>query len=265
MTGLRNGLSLAWMFMVAAELIAATRGLGYLLTDGRETGRADLVLAAILLLALLGKASDSAMPGWSSAPCAGATPGRRGGRRAPHCSTCTCKQAPTAAATILTEIQLQVAVGETLALVGASGCGKSSLLRIASGLDRAYTGQVTLAGQPVTRPTRDIRFIFQEPRLFPWLTVAQNIAFDEAGRRPHQAGRGAARRSRPERPGETPAQGPVWRPGPAGGHRPGSVTRPRVLLLDEPFSAVTPSPGCGCRIAAPGHTGPRHHHPHRDA
>jgi sulfonate transport system permease protein len=61
MTGLRNGLSLAWMFMVAAELIAATRGLGYLLTDGRETGRADIVLAAILLLALLGKLTDSAM------------------------------------------------------------------------------------------------------------------------------------------------------------------------------------------------------------
>jgi sulfonate transport system permease protein len=60
-TGLRNGLSLAWMFMVAAELIAATRGLGYLLTDGRETGRADLVLAAIVLLAGLGKASDAAM------------------------------------------------------------------------------------------------------------------------------------------------------------------------------------------------------------
>lgn len=61
LTGLRNGLSLAWMFMVAAELIAATRGLGYLLTDGRETSRADLVLAAIVLLALLGKLSDSAM------------------------------------------------------------------------------------------------------------------------------------------------------------------------------------------------------------
>ncbi|HEX8605804.1 MAG TPA: ABC transporter permease [Pseudoduganella sp.] len=61
MTGLRNGLSLAWMFMVAAELIAASRGLGYLLSDGRETGRADIVLAAILLLALLGKLSDTLM------------------------------------------------------------------------------------------------------------------------------------------------------------------------------------------------------------
>jgi len=60
-TGLRVGLSLAWMFLVAAELIAATRGLGYLLNDGRETSRPDIVLAAILLLAVLGKVSDSVL------------------------------------------------------------------------------------------------------------------------------------------------------------------------------------------------------------
>jgi len=66
MTGLRQGLSLAWMFMVAAELIAASKGLGYLLTDGRETGRADLVLSAIVLLALLGKLTDSLMQGWET-------------------------------------------------------------------------------------------------------------------------------------------------------------------------------------------------------
>ncbi len=58
-TGLRASLGLGWMFLVAAELIAATSGLGYLLTDGRETGRADLVLIAIITLAILGKASDS--------------------------------------------------------------------------------------------------------------------------------------------------------------------------------------------------------------
>lgn len=47
--------------MVAAELIAATRGLGFMLTDGRETGRPDLVFGAILLLAVLGKLTDGAM------------------------------------------------------------------------------------------------------------------------------------------------------------------------------------------------------------
>lgn len=60
-TGLRTSLSLAWMFLVAAELIAATRGLGYLLSDGRETSRPDIVISAIVLLALLGKLSDSVL------------------------------------------------------------------------------------------------------------------------------------------------------------------------------------------------------------
>lgn len=141
--------------------------------------------------------------------------------------------------TILADVQLQVQLGETIALVGASGCGKSSLLRIASGLDRAYTGQVTLAGQPVTRPTRDIRFIFQEPRLFPWLTVAQNIAFDEAGRRPHQAqvealldevGLSGYGKHLPKALSGGQAQRVAIARG--------LYTRPRVLLLDEPFSAV---------------------------
>lgn len=58
-TGLRTALGLAWMFLVAAELIAASKGLGYLLSDGRETSRPDLVIVAILLIAVLGKLSDS--------------------------------------------------------------------------------------------------------------------------------------------------------------------------------------------------------------
>jgi sulfonate transport system permease protein len=60
-SGLRLGLAVSWMFVVAAELIAATRGLGYLLSDGRETGRTDWVFAAIALFGLLGKASDSVL------------------------------------------------------------------------------------------------------------------------------------------------------------------------------------------------------------
>lgn len=58
-TGLRQGLSMAWLCVVAAELLAATKGIGYLLTDGRETSRPDLVLVAIILLAIMGKITDS--------------------------------------------------------------------------------------------------------------------------------------------------------------------------------------------------------------
>lgn len=61
LTGLRNSLSLSWMFMIAAELIAATQGIGYLLSDGRETSRPDIVIIAIILLAILGKMTDSLM------------------------------------------------------------------------------------------------------------------------------------------------------------------------------------------------------------
>ena len=58
-TGLRNGLSMAWLCVVAAELLAATEGIGYLLTDGREVSRPGLVLVAIITLALMGKLTDS--------------------------------------------------------------------------------------------------------------------------------------------------------------------------------------------------------------
>lgn len=68
LTGFRTGMGVAWMFVVAAELIAATRGLGYLLSDGRETGRVDLVFGAIVLFGVLGKASDSALK-WVERRC----------------------------------------------------------------------------------------------------------------------------------------------------------------------------------------------------
>ncbi len=61
LTGLRIGLGQAWLFLVAAELIASTKGLGFLLIDGQNSARADIMLVAILLLALVGKASDAAL------------------------------------------------------------------------------------------------------------------------------------------------------------------------------------------------------------
>jgi sulfonate transport system permease protein len=59
--GLRSGLGLGWMFVVAAELTGASQGLGYLLVDGQTTGRPELTIASIFLFALLGKISDSAI------------------------------------------------------------------------------------------------------------------------------------------------------------------------------------------------------------
>jgi sulfonate transport system permease protein len=60
-TGLRTGLAVAWLYVVAAELVAAHSGLGFLLSDGRELSRSDLIFSAILLLALCGKVSDGVL------------------------------------------------------------------------------------------------------------------------------------------------------------------------------------------------------------
>src|SRR6201985_2491965 len=74
-------------------------------------------------------------------------------------------------------ISFSVALGEILAIVGASGCGKSTLLRAISGLDRASRGRVLLDDTAVTAPHEKIGIIFQEPRLLPWLSVADNVGF----------------------------------------------------------------------------------------
>jgi sulfonate transport system permease protein len=59
--GLRSGLGLAWMFVVAAELLGASSGIGYLMVDGQMTGRAAIILGSVLLFAICGKATDWAM------------------------------------------------------------------------------------------------------------------------------------------------------------------------------------------------------------
>jgi sulfonate transport system ATP-binding protein len=77
---------------------------------------------------------------------------------------------------VLDGLDLAVEPGGFLTIVGASGCGKSTLLRLVAGLDTDFDGSVTLDGDRITAPSLDRGLVFQEPRLFPWLTVAQNIA-----------------------------------------------------------------------------------------
>ena len=72
-------------------------------------------------------------------------------------------------------IDLTVKRGEFIAIVGPSGCGKSTLLRLVSGLDRADAGQLTIAGTPVGVVDQRSAVAFQEPRLLPWRTAAENV------------------------------------------------------------------------------------------
>ncbi|WNR44076.1 ABC transporter ATP-binding protein [Paenibacillus roseipurpureus] len=77
---------------------------------------------------------------------------------------------------VLDDIHLYIQKGEFVTIIGPSGCGKSTLLKIIAGLDTDYAGVVSLSGEAIEKPSKDKGFIFQEHRLFPWLTVEQNIA-----------------------------------------------------------------------------------------
>lgn len=78
---------------------------------------------------------------------------------------------------ILKDINLNFKQGEFISIVGASGCGKSTLLRMISGLESIEDGEITLDGNPVTKPSLDCGMVFQESRLYPWFSVAKNIEF----------------------------------------------------------------------------------------
>ncbi len=77
----------------------------------------------------------------------------------------------------LTNILLTIDPGEFVCIVGGSGCGKTTLLRIIAGLETDYAGVVALDGTPITGPGLDRGVVFQEHRLFSWLTVHDNVAF----------------------------------------------------------------------------------------
>src|SRR5881409_1307062 len=75
----------------------------------------------------------------------------------------------------LSNISLSIAPGELVSLIGPSGCGKSTLLRLIAGLDSPDSGELWVGAEPITRPSAERGLVFQDPNLFPWLTVRRNI------------------------------------------------------------------------------------------
>ena len=78
---------------------------------------------------------------------------------------------------VLTDIDLKIRAGEFISIFGASGCGKSTLARMIAGLEKTTDGEIKIGGKRVEKPYVHIGMVFQEARLFPWLTVEKNIAF----------------------------------------------------------------------------------------
>jgi NitT/TauT family transport system ATP-binding protein len=140
-------------------------------------------------------------------------------------------------------VSFDVQAGEFVCLLGPSGCGKTTILNILAGLDRPTSGQALLDGRPIEGPGPDRAFLFQEPTLFPWLSVAQNVELalkmigvqpaERRERTEHWLGNVGLSRSANVHPHELSA----------GMRQRAALARalacdPDVLLADEPFGAL---------------------------
>ena len=145
---------------------------------------------------------------------------------------------------VLDAMSLEVADGGIVALIGPNGCGKSTLLRAIAGLLEPDRGTITLDGAPITGPDPRIGLVFQEPRLLPWRSAADNITYplELAGWSPERRATRLAELAElvaldPGVTGNRPAEL-------SGGTRQrvalarALALEPEVLLLDEPFSAL---------------------------
>jgi NitT/TauT family transport system ATP-binding protein len=148
--------------------------------------------------------------------------------------------------TAFADLDFSLLHGEIVAVLGPSGCGKSSFLRCVAGLEPATRGAVRAGGQVVSNPIPEIGVVFQQPVLFPWLTVRRNIEFGlELKNGPHldkqtrnrvvaevlsDVGLTQAQHARPRQLSGGMAQRVALARS--------LVRNPEVLLLDEPFSAL---------------------------
>jgi len=146
---------------------------------------------------------------------------------------------------ILDDIRLSIARQEFLCVVGSSGCGKTTLLRLAAGLLRPDTGQVTYAGNAVTGPAREVAVVFQDygRALLPWRSAAGNVSLALEAAGVPRAQRGPRIAALLERVGLAHAADRYPAQLSGGMQQRLQIARclaqePSVLLMDEPFGAL---------------------------
>ncbi|WP_413728655.1 ABC transporter ATP-binding protein [Sodalis sp. RH19] len=152
----------------------------------------------------------------------------------------TGRQAPL---TVLDDVSLSLAAGEFVVLLGPSGCGKSTILNMIAGFTPVRQGRILCAGRPVRGPHPSRGMVFQQPNLFPWLSVLANVTF------------GARMAGRKKAAADADANAWLQRVGLAGfeQHAPWQLSGgmkqrvalarawlpdPDILLMDEPFGAL---------------------------
>lgn len=138
---------------------------------------------------------------------------------------------------VLRDMGLDIRPGEFVAIVGRSGCGKSTYLRLLAGLEQASTGHIELDGQRLAGIDPDARIMFQDARLLPWRTVLQNVGLGLKGDWTDTAFEALRQVGLEDRAHDWPAML-------SGGQRQrvalarALIHRPRLLLLDEPLGAL---------------------------
>lgn len=158
------------------------------------------------------------------------------------CKSFAVPDAPGTSRLALGGISFSIATGELVSLVGPSGCGKSTLLRLVAGLDLPDTGELLVGEERIVGPSAQRGLVFQDPNLFPWLTVRRNI---EAG----LAARGVLREKRTEVDEFMRLVGLEAFANAYPHHLSGGmaqrvalaralINHPKVLLLDEPLGAL---------------------------
>lgn len=142
---------------------------------------------------------------------------------------------------VLKDINLEVQEGEFIAIVGHSGCGKSTLLKIIAGLEKNDTGLVTVDGKEVNGPGMDRGMIFQEHRLFPWMSIEKNVQLGLNGLSKEEKTKLSNQYLELVKLSEFKKAYPSQLSG--GMSQRAAIARslvsqPEVLLLDEPFGAL---------------------------